>query len=495
MVILAQDKSFFNEKQLAPTVNCIPDMIQKQIFTKIASENNFSIYNNATTILFDWPLKQSEPMDYSYYGISYYVDKNASTGAIIDYNNGTRTYDGHTGVDIFPQPYFWDMMDKSKVEIIAAADGVIVFRQDGNYDRRCQSDYSYIGNGIILQHSDGSQTWYWHLKNGSITSKLVGQAVQKGEYLGLVGSSGISGGPHLHFEVRNSSNQIVDPFSNTPSNSLWVSQKPYWDSQIIRLMTHSGIPNPYPTCSANPVDITLEKKSFVSGENVYFAKYGRDWQPGQVFNYRIIQPNGLIWQNVSYSRPLDWQTFSSNFHYVSYTLPNPAQTGVWKFQLITLGTTYETVFNVNTTQPYAMNSIICQGTNVELMAMNGGQNYTYQWRLNNDTINGATGERFKPIQPGDYSVIATLNGVPNTSSQTSIAICCPSLWTLQSTSNDYSNVGVVLRQAQVNNGNITATNKIFPTSSVTYEAKSINLNSGFQVNSGAVFLARVGGCN
>lgn len=66
--------------------------------------------------------------------------------------------------------------------------------------------------------------------------------------------------------------------------------------------------------------------------------------------------------------------------------------------------------------------------------------------------------------------------------------------TLTSPSNDYSS-GTVLKTASSINGNISATNKITGTANVTYKAKSLDLNSGFKVDNGTVFLAEIGGCN
>ncbi|HZJ29331.1 MAG TPA: M23 family metallopeptidase, partial [Solirubrobacterales bacterium] len=55
------------------------------------------------------------------------------------------------------------------------------------------------GNLVVLQHPDGFTTWYAHL---SRVTTAVGQRVRSGEWIGLVGSTGYSTGPHLHFEIR-----------------------------------------------------------------------------------------------------------------------------------------------------------------------------------------------------------------------------------------------------------------------------------------------------
>lgn len=74
------------------------------------------------------------------------------------------------------------MMDNDRVEVIAAAPGTIVLRQDGNYDQQCQPPLTAVANATILQHEDGLTTRYYHLKGGSVTTKAVGQTVAAGEY-------------------------------------------------------------------------------------------------------------------------------------------------------------------------------------------------------------------------------------------------------------------------------------------------------------------------
>ena len=73
--------------------------------------------------------------------------------------------------------------------IIAAADGVVeIARWVRGY-----------GNGIYIDHGNGIQTRYGHLSRIDV---VEGQPVKKGQHLGLVGSTGRSTGPHLHYEVR-----------------------------------------------------------------------------------------------------------------------------------------------------------------------------------------------------------------------------------------------------------------------------------------------------
>ena len=61
------------------------------------------------------------------------------------------------------------------------------------------------GNLVIVDHRLGYQTWYAHL---SRVTSYVGERVTGGTRLGLVGSTGHSTGPHLHFEVRRNGTPI-----------------------------------------------------------------------------------------------------------------------------------------------------------------------------------------------------------------------------------------------------------------------------------------------
>ena len=88
---------------------------------------------------------------------------------------------------------------------------------------------------------------------------------------------------------------------------------------------------------------------------------------------------------------------------------------------------------------------------------------------------------------GSYSNYATVN----------INVVCPNTLLLSSSNNptDDFNSGIINRSVSpINEGSITATNKITGTANVSYQAKSIQLNAGFKADNGTVFTAEVGGC-
>lgn len=86
---------------------------------------------------------------------------------------------------------------------IAAADGgtVIWSGYKGSY-----------GNLVIIDHGEGVHSYYAHCSSLMVSA---GSKVYKGQYVGLVGSTGRSTGPHLHFEVR-INNSTVNPLSYLP---------------------------------------------------------------------------------------------------------------------------------------------------------------------------------------------------------------------------------------------------------------------------------------
>jgi murein DD-endopeptidase MepM/ murein hydrolase activator NlpD len=90
--------------------------------------------------------------------------------------------------------------------INAAADGTIVV---AGY----QSGY---GNLVEIRHVDGTTTRYGHNSELSVS---VGQSVRQGQQVARMGSTGHSTGSHLHFEIRPSGGNAVNPMALLPTNS------------------------------------------------------------------------------------------------------------------------------------------------------------------------------------------------------------------------------------------------------------------------------------
>ncbi|TIL40642.1 M23 family metallopeptidase [Mesorhizobium sp.] len=83
--------------------------------------------------------------------------------------------------------------------IAAAFDGEIVFQGDG----------SGYGNLVKISHGDGSETRYAHMQKFADKGG-VGAKVKAGDIIGYIGTTGLSTGPHLHFELYRNG-QAIDP--------------------------------------------------------------------------------------------------------------------------------------------------------------------------------------------------------------------------------------------------------------------------------------------
>jgi hypothetical protein len=238
------------------------------------------------------------------------------------------------------------MMDDEQVEVVAAADGQIILITDGNKDDNCDLNNSDFWNAVYLKHTDGSTTWYGRLKSGTLTTKEVGDYVNKGEFLGHPGSGGKSFYPHLHFEVYDSQNNSVDPFAGPCNNqideSLWESQPVYAndDTVVNALLTHSEPPN-LQACGQTEYNLSNE---FLPGSTMYPAVYFRAVKSGQVLNMKLINPYGSVVSDLDYSFQQDYQ---SNYFYSSYAIPESAfLIGTWVFQANFLGNVYSINFEV-----------------------------------------------------------------------------------------------------------------------------------------------------
>ncbi|MEA3522518.1 MAG: M23 family metallopeptidase [Campylobacterota bacterium] len=84
-----------------------------------------------------------------------------------------------------------DMKAAMKTPVYATADAVVEY---AGYHKR--SGYGYL---IILSHNYGFRTYFAHLNKVSVKS---GTYIKKGDLIGYTGNSGLSSGPHLHYEVR-----------------------------------------------------------------------------------------------------------------------------------------------------------------------------------------------------------------------------------------------------------------------------------------------------
>lgn len=106
-------------------------------------------------------------------------------------NLGMGTSSFHRGIDVAAP---WG------TPVVAARSGTVTFAGWSNQG---------YGNLIKLRHAGHDETWYGHFSSLAVS---VGQYVKQGQVIGYVGSTGISTGPHVHFELYEAG-RAVDPLS------------------------------------------------------------------------------------------------------------------------------------------------------------------------------------------------------------------------------------------------------------------------------------------
>lgn len=143
-------------------------------------------------------LTQKSPEKHWEGRFQYPVDEpcvNSQFGQRRDYNNGGLFF-YHTGLDF--------AVCAPNLNIYAPAGGEVVLAEE----------LTIKGKAILIDHGWGVFSGYWHLSEFDVS---VGDFVQPGDLLGLIGNTGRSAGPHLHFEID---------ISGIPVNPMtWLTQE------------------------------------------------------------------------------------------------------------------------------------------------------------------------------------------------------------------------------------------------------------------------------
>lgn len=169
-----------------------------------------------TMIIQCFPVNAAKNMGYIWPVPGYYMTSSYT---------GT-TQNDHSGIDIATSGV--------AANVYAAKSGTImVFYNDCEHISQKTSCNDGIGNGMMIDHGDGTYTQYAHMTLNSFPSNIyAGAHVEQGQLLGQVGSSGMSTGYHLHFEIRTGSNSSywrntpVNPMDYVDSDDVIVTEQP-----------------------------------------------------------------------------------------------------------------------------------------------------------------------------------------------------------------------------------------------------------------------------
>jgi peptidase M23-like protein len=231
-----------------------------------------------------------------------YVDADPGPAAS-DYRCGFLTYDGHKGTDIRVRDV---AALQQGVKVVAAAPGRVRAVRDGMPDvsikltGRDAVKGKEAGNSVVIDHGGGWETQYSHMRSGSVVVH-PGDEVKRGQMLGLVGLSGNTEFPHVHFEVRHQ-RRAIDPFVGTgEAGRCKAGTAPLWRSDALAALAYvetgvldAGIAGAPPRLSASSM-VSDGARSFdeASMAAVFWVQvFGA--HEGDVEELRLLTPDGRV---------------------------------------------------------------------------------------------------------------------------------------------------------------------------------------------------------
>ena len=258
-----------------------------------------TIPNHLTNLAFVLPVHCDFPEECY---IQSYVDLDPGPG-IQDRSCGIHTYDNHKGTDFRLRSL--DLMDRG-IPVVAVAGGKVVRTRDGMRDVHMGLFGQKLafrrgaGNHVVIDHGSGWRTLYGHMRQGSVTVK-AGDSVKPGQQIGLVGMSGLTEFPHLHFEISKF-NSTIDPFiglANTdnckgPKQTLWTSEALEMLSYRDRFLIATGFADMPLSREALLYQLHVSDRISRKAPNLVFHVDFAGLRAGDIYELRIYAPDGNI---------------------------------------------------------------------------------------------------------------------------------------------------------------------------------------------------------
>jgi murein DD-endopeptidase MepM/ murein hydrolase activator NlpD len=152
----------------------------------------------------------------------------------LPFAGGSRVYQdqGYDGSFSHKGTYALDMRSPNSMIVSARNGTVAAINFDGKWDQWCNSNTDcynkggvWRGNHILINHSDGSTSYYLHMRGGTLQPGLwVGKYIDQGTPLGIEGYTGYTcldlvtpcniPDPHIHFQVNKNGVSVPTPFED-----------------------------------------------------------------------------------------------------------------------------------------------------------------------------------------------------------------------------------------------------------------------------------------
>jgi murein DD-endopeptidase MepM/ murein hydrolase activator NlpD len=156
------------------------------------------------------------------------------------------------------------------------------------------------GNSVVIEHGDGWETQYAHMRKGSVAVR-AGDRVTAGQKLGLVGLSGNTEFPHVHFEIRHE-RKTVDPFAGADAaEACGARGHVLWNSDALAALAYvatgvldAGIAGAAPVVGDGNVDrdrtgrLTPGSAAAVFWVQIYGAR------ADDIEEFRLVAPDGRV---------------------------------------------------------------------------------------------------------------------------------------------------------------------------------------------------------
>jgi hypothetical protein len=342
-----------------------------------------------------------------------FVDLDPASPAIRDFACRPHTYDGHLGVDAGLRGFAEQFIG---VPVFAARDGMVVFAQDGYPDTNLSGGEQ--GNIIAIDHGDGLETQYYHLKKDSVLVE-VGHMVKAGQEIARAASSGNSFGPHLHLGVLAygpSGWREVEPFAGAcrEGASLWADQTtldtdlPFFADFGITRTDLSDLSPPWWQPWPMPTDAQLA----VTDPTVVFWWNVYNFPTNALIRVQFVRPDGSIADDAAWNwgNPEVYRYFRNWFAWdIAFLGP---QVGEWRLKFwlngslmidapFLMAATIDPAFNrppapigaqFEPASPTPSEVVVCRVTTTPLHEDPDWDvvRYRYVWRVNGTVVRDVT---------------------------------------------------------------------------------------------------------